>query len=80
MNRVRTSSCRPLKCQFCCRRFKYESCMKDHIKSDHLQMLKWLHYKMAHTIIFKTIAAAEAMTTDEQTTQPVRVPVITKQS
>ena len=54
--------------------------MKDHIKSDHLQMLKWLHYKMAHTIIFKTIAAAEAMTTDEQTTQPVRVPVITKQS
>jgi len=33
------SSCRPLKCAFCSRRFKYRACMADHIHMDHMDVI-----------------------------------------
>ena len=33
------ASCRPLKCQFCSRRFKYRACMADHVRADHLDAI-----------------------------------------
>mgnify|MGYP003729687459 FL=1 len=31
------SCCRPLKCVFCSRKFKYQACMIDHIRTDHME-------------------------------------------
>jgi len=33
------SSCRPLKCAFCSRRFKYRACIADHIRADHMDAI-----------------------------------------
>jgi hypothetical protein len=36
------NSTRPLKCRLCWRRFKYSSCLGDHMKSDHKETIQLL--------------------------------------
>ena len=71
------SSCRPLKCTLCCRRFKYDACMNAHIRKDHYQLLIWLTQQRAarrYNDVQKQFDAK--ITTSTTTPKPIRVSVI----
>ena len=64
-------SCRPLKCTFCCRRFKYDACMNDHIRTDHYPVL--LQLLQHHATHEEEIQRSHHSV---NTPQPIRVSVI----
>ena len=67
--------CRPLKCKFCCRRFKYEACMNDHIRGDHYPiLLRWLQQQSAKGNLLKKKQCHTGTVTMEP--KSVRVSVI----
>jgi len=66
------TSCRPLKCAFCSRRFKYRACVADHIRTDHLDAIA---YKL-HQIRQRKIQIALQQIQKFNKIQPVKVSVI----
>ena len=72
-------SIRPLKCNFCWRRYKYEACLKDHVQKAHADMLQFMLYqKYCKSLQLNLLKyfTAETVRQAEHIQQVERVPVI----
>ena len=72
-------SIRPLKCNFCWRRYKYEACLKHHMQQSHSELIKVLLYRQNLQILSRLTETIEAHKEDEnseENQQPQRASVI----
>ena len=71
-------SIRPLKCNFCWRRYKYEACLKHHMQQSHSELIKVLLYRQNLQMLSRlteTMAPKEDENSEENQ-QPQRASVI----
>ena len=72
-------SIRPLKCNFCWRRYKYEACLKHHMQQSHSELIKVLLYRQNLQMLSRlteTMAPKEESENSEENQQPQRASVI----
>ena len=71
-------SIRPLKCNFCWRRYKYEACLKHHMQQSHSELIKVLLYRQNLQMLSRlteTMAPKDDENSEEHQ-QPQRASVI----
>ena len=71
-------SIRPLKCDFCWRRYKYEACLKHHMQQSHSELIKVLLYRQNLHLLSRLTETIEASKEEEnnEENQPERASVI----